>query len=60
MLSRMAKKQSRRSISINRQIYERLKAHCEGKDISMSRFVEAQINSYLNALGGAPPPPTTN
>jgi hypothetical protein len=60
MLSRMAKKQSRRSISINRQIYERLKAHCEGKDVSMSSFVEATIMSYLNALGGAVPQPITS
>jgi len=35
----MAKKQTRRSISVSRTTYERLKAFCEANNISMSQFV---------------------
>jgi len=35
----MAKKQTRRSISVSRTTYERLKAFCETNNISMSQFV---------------------
>jgi hypothetical protein len=43
----MAKKQSRRSVSLNRSTYERLKAYCETNDISMSQFVESRIGDFL-------------
>jgi hypothetical protein len=43
----MAKKQSRRSVSLNRTTYERLKAFCETNDLSMSQFVEGRIADFL-------------
>ncbi len=43
----MAKKQTRRSVSLNRNTYERLKAYCETNDLSMSEFVEARIADFL-------------
>ena len=43
----MAKKQTRRSISVSRTTYERLKAFCETNHISMSQLVETQVNGFL-------------
>ncbi len=43
----MAKKQTRRSVSLSRTTYERLKAFCELNDVSMSEFVETRIGDYL-------------
>jgi hypothetical protein len=43
----MAKKQSRRSVSLSRTTYERLKAYCETNELSMSEFVETRIGDYL-------------
>jgi hypothetical protein len=43
----MAKKQTRRSISVSRNTYERLKAFCETNHISMSQFVETRVGDYL-------------
>ena len=43
----MAKKQTRRSVSLSRMTYERLKAFCELNDVSMSEFVETRIGDYL-------------
>jgi hypothetical protein len=43
----MAKKQTRRSISVSRTTYERLKAFCETNGISMSQFVETRVGDYL-------------
>lgn len=43
----MAKKQTRRSISVNRGVYERLKAYCEVNRISMSKFVEERVGDFL-------------
>lgn len=43
----MAKKQTRRSISVSRGTYERLKAFCESQNISMSQFVETRVGDYL-------------
>lgn len=43
----MAKKQTRRSISVSRGTYERLKAFCEANSISMSQFVERRVGDYL-------------
>jgi hypothetical protein len=43
----MAKKQTRRSVSLSRTTYERLKAFCEVNEVSMSEFVETRIGDYL-------------
>jgi hypothetical protein len=43
----MAKKQTRRSISVSRTTYERLKAFCETNHISMSHLVETRVNDFL-------------
>jgi len=43
----MAKKQTRRSISVSRTTYERLKAFCEANGISMSQLVETRVNDFL-------------
>jgi hypothetical protein len=43
----MAKKQTRRSISVSRPTYERLKAYCETNGISMSQFVEKRVGDFL-------------
>jgi len=50
----MAKKQTRRSISVSRLAYERLKSFCETSGISMSQFVESGINEKLDDAGAAP------
>ena len=52
----MAKKQTRRSISVSRTTYERLKAFCETNNISMSQLVETQVNGFLgpNDVVGGP------
>lgn len=47
----MAKKQTRRSISVSRTTYERLKAFCETNNISMSQLVETRVNDFLGASG---------
>ncbi len=43
----MAKKQTRRSISVSRTTYERLKAFCEANNVSMSQFVETRVGDFL-------------
>jgi hypothetical protein len=43
----MAKKQTRRSISVSKTTYERLRAYCETNGISMSQFVEMRVGDYL-------------
>lgn len=48
----MAKKQTRRSISVSRSTYERLKAFCEANNVSMSQLVETRVNDFL---GGESP-----
>jgi hypothetical protein len=48
----MAKKQTRRSISVSRNTYERLKAFCETNNISMSQFVETRVGDYLGDDAG--------
>ncbi len=52
----MAKKQTRRSISVSRTTYERLKAFCETNNISMSQLVENRVNDFLGGDGPAPAP----
>jgi hypothetical protein len=48
----MAKKQTRRSISVSRTTYERLKAFCETNNISMSQFVETRVGDFLGGDAG--------
>lgn len=50
----MAKKQTRRSISVSRTTYERLKAFCESNNISMSQFVETRVGDFLGQGEGIP------
>jgi len=50
----MAKKQTRRSISVSRTTYERLKAFCETNNISMSQLVETRVNDFLGEGATAP------
>jgi hypothetical protein len=55
----MAKKQTRRSISVSRATYERLKSFCETNNISMSQFVETRVGDFLGQpLVGPSPSPT--
>jgi len=49
----MAKKQTRRSISVSRTTYERLKSFCETNNISMSQFVETRVGDFLGQGGEA-------
>lgn len=62
----MAKKQTRRSLSLNRQLYEELKTFCHGRDVSVSQFaelvlrkamlgVEAQTTDMILIMGSAVP-----
>lgn len=48
----MAKKQSRRSVSMSKSTYERLRAFCEVNEQSMSQFVEERIGDFLGRRGG--------
>ena len=43
----MAKKQTRRSISVSRPTYDRLKAFCQTNNVSMSQFVETRVGALL-------------
>lgn len=43
----MAKKQTRRSISINRKLYERLKAYAPRIGESMSAVTEAALEDWM-------------
>jgi len=54
----MAKKQTRRSVSLSRNTYERLKAFCELNDVSMSEFVETRIGDFLGRPRSKPEPGT--
>jgi hypothetical protein len=55
----MAKKQTRRSISVSRTTYERLKSFCETNNISMSQLVETRVNDFLGEGGQVTLVPTT-
>jgi len=56
----MAKKQTRRSISVSRGTYERLKAYCETNQISMSQFVERRVGDFLGRSGATAPEQVTS
>ena len=54
----MAKKQTRRSISVSRATYERLRSYCETNGMSMSQFVETRVGDFLGrSLTGRRPQP---
>ena len=55
----MAKKQTRRSISVSRSTYERLKAYCETTGTSMSSFVEERVGDFLGRSERPVRKPTT-
>jgi hypothetical protein len=55
----MAKKQTRRSISVSRTTYERLKSFCETNGISMSQFVENRVGDFLGEGAAVPETGTT-
>lgn len=43
----MAKKQTRRSVSIRGSTYELIQQHCKQNNQSMSEFVEERISSFF-------------
>ena len=43
----MQKKTNRRSISLRRPVYDRLKTHCTENNISLSRFIEKRVDDYF-------------
>jgi len=43
----MSKKQSRRTVSLSRDMYDRLKAHSEVVNVPMSQLVEIQLTKML-------------
>ena len=49
----MAKKQTRRAISVKGLTYQRLKKHCDEKDMTISGYVEELVNKKLDELGVA-------
>ncbi len=61
----MAKKQTRRSVSIRGATYEKIRTYCEKHDLSMSEFVEDLIGQFFSGNGAtlstpaaaAPPEP---
>ena len=55
----MAKKQTRRSISVSKGTYERLKTYCEANGISMSQFIERRIGDFLSYSPPLPEPVAT-
>jgi hypothetical protein len=47
----MAKKQTRRSVSIRGATYEQIRKYCERNNVSMSEFVEARIALFFGNGG---------
>lgn len=47
----MAKKQSRRSVSIRGSTYDQIRKHCERSGVSMSEFVEERIAAFFGNGG---------
>lgn len=47
----MAKKQSRRSVSIRGSTYDLIRRYCERNELSMSEFVEDRISSFFGNGG---------
>lgn len=55
--SKPKRKQHRRSISVSRITYDRLRAYCDANNISMSAFVEARVEEGLKNFVPPPRPP---
>jgi hypothetical protein len=55
----MAKKQTRRSVSIRGTTYDRIRNYCEKNGISMSEFVEARIAEFFDGPMVSEPKPST-
>jgi hypothetical protein len=51
----MAKKQSRRSISINRKLCEKAKEHAARLDIPLAQLTESALQHAMARLGGEVP-----
>ena len=47
----MAKKQTRRSVSIRGSTYEQIRKYCERNEVSMSEFVEERIALFFGNGG---------
>ncbi len=47
----MAKKQTRRSVSIRGSTYDQIRHYCERNDVSMSEFVEERIADFFGNGG---------
>ncbi|MBW2732252.1 MAG: hypothetical protein JRH20_07640 [Deltaproteobacteria bacterium] len=47
----MAKKQTRRSVSIRGITYDKVRTYCERHDLSMSEFVEDLISQFFDNSG---------
>jgi len=47
----MAKKQTRRSVSIRGSTYDQIRKYCERHSISMSEFVEDRISTFFGNGG---------
>ena len=47
----MAKKQTRRSVSIRGTTYAQIRAYCERQGLSMSEFVEQRIAAFFTQIG---------
>jgi hypothetical protein len=47
----MAKKQTRRSVSIRGSTYDQIRRYCERHEMSMSEFVEEQISTFFGNGG---------
>ncbi len=43
----MAKKQTRRSVSLSQSVYEQLKRHAKGYRVPMSKLVEDLLKDYF-------------
>lgn len=50
----MSKKQTRRSISVSGELYDRLRTHCEANNTTCSGVVEELLRSYLGMEERAP------
>jgi len=47
----MAKKQTRRSVSIRGSTYEQIRKYCERNNVSMSEFVEERVALFFGNGG---------
>ena len=50
----MAKKQTRRSVSIRGSTYDQIRKYCERNGLSMSEFVEDRIATFFGNGGSKP------